>query len=413
MLIWTNLKKANEKYHIGKIVIGLVIILFLGGCASQSNEFVTEKNSKQIASNKVSFVNQAKSSATHVWVQTRGDSVSKDSIVSTIYVLKNRKLQTYQIFDNNITLGKLSSMSDSATIELAKKQDEKYATNGAIKEINSYLKQKDGQIGQESDFDDDTETIASGGLNIYYTFQKDDANKYQQQTVKNIYRTSDEAQKVAENEGLSDGSIDLLSLSDNALKKNQKVDTNFGRAIIKHIENTKYQSPMTQTLKVKNTTDNSGNKIVSQTVTYTAIDMFDSKQAEINLYNYVMEHKADFIKLLTVASSYGYGMRSEDISGDMVFGSDGWNPSELSAYRSQLTQFSAEGNDLYDQLLKDKYSELTKGVYGYHKWSKTMTISDSISQKIYKARYMGYTTNRNSYLLTKSQNKRQQLMMGK
>jgi hypothetical protein len=126
-----------------------------------------------------------------------------------------------------------------------------------------------------------------------------------------------------------------------------------------------------------------------------------------------MEHKADFIKLLTVASSYGYGMRSEDISGDMVFGSDGWNPSELSAYRSQLTQFSAEGNDLYDQLLKDKYSELTKGVYGYHKWSKTMTISDSISQKIYKARYMGYTTNRNSYLLTKSQNKRQQLMMGK
>lgn len=406
MLIWTNLKKANEKYHIGKIVIALVIILFLDGCASQNNGFATKKNFKQITSNKVSFVNQVKSPATHVWVQAKGDSVSKDSIVSTIYVLKNRKLQAYQIFDNNITLGKLSSMSDSKAIELAKKQDKKYTMNGAIKEINNYLKQKDGQIGQETDFDDNTKTIASGGLNIYYTFQEDDTNKYQQQTVKNIYKTSAEAQRAAEDEGLSNGSSDLLSLSDNALKKDQKVDTNFGRAIIKHIENTKYQPPMAQKLKVKNTTDDTGNKIVSQTVTYTAVDMFDSKQAETTLYNYVMKHKVDFIKLLTLASSYGYGMNSKDISGYMVFGSDGWNPSELSAYKSQITQFSAEGNDLYDQLLNDKYNDLTKGVYGYHKWSKAMTISDSISQKIYKARYVGYVTTK-GYLLTKTQNSKQ------
>lgn len=134
--------------------------------------------------------------------------------------------------------------------------------------------------------------------------------------------------------------------------------------------------------------------------------MFDSKQAETNLYNYVMEHKADFIKLLTLASSYGYGMRSEDISGDMVFGSGGWDPSELSAYRSQITQFSAEGNSLYDQLLKNRYNELTKGVYGYHKWSKVMTISNSISQKIYKARYVGYVTTK-GYLLTRTQNSKQ------
>lgn len=33
--------------------------------------------------------------------------------------------------------------------------------NGAIKEINNHLKQKDGQIGQENDFDDNTKTIAS------------------------------------------------------------------------------------------------------------------------------------------------------------------------------------------------------------------------------------------------------------
>ncbi|RRK09151.1 hypothetical protein D1831_14390, partial [Lactiplantibacillus garii] len=63
------------------------------------------------------------------------------------------------------------------------------------------------------------------------------------------------------------------------------------------------------------------------------------------------------------------------------------------------------------------YSNLTKGVFGYHTWKNSMELSNSTAnQEIYKARYIGYFINTDdggNYLLTKAQNKKQKVIFSK
>lgn len=121
--------------------IGLSVLLILAGCGSKQSATNATATTTKSTAKTVSFVKQAHAQGTYVWFEVNG--VAKDAVVSGIKVLHNGKMQAYQIFDNNVTLGKLSKMSDAAVIKLAKQQDKKYATTGAQSEVQNWLKGND------------------------------------------------------------------------------------------------------------------------------------------------------------------------------------------------------------------------------------------------------------------------------
>ncbi|RRK10313.1 hypothetical protein D1831_08320, partial [Lactiplantibacillus garii] len=291
-------------------VVAIVVIAFIGMRRQANGGSITVPK-------RISFVQQAKSSGTHIWVRTAAENggFSKTTKVSEIFVLKNGKMQQYQIFDNNITLGKLSSMSDGDTIKLAQQQDKKYATTGAASEVRSYLNNKyaeNNQIGQEDDFDTDATSVANGLVQV----------TYKEKLI--TYPHAIKITKILNNVDTSNNDIVSSSIADlNASKQAQNerwntdafVDNKFGEALITHIKTTKYQEPEQQSITVSNTTDNSGNKIVSQKIGFNSIDLFDSNIATENVYKYAKANEADFIKLLSLKANnknYGYKVTVDD-----------------------------------------------------------------------------------------------------
>lgn len=351
-----------------KSIIALLILsltLVLAGCSSNGGV------GGITAPKKVSFVKQATSnSGTHVWVDAHSieGSVSKDDIITAIYVLSNGKMTKYNIFDNDVTLGKLSKLNDDQTIKLAKEQDKKYATTGAIAEIKSGLK-GNGQVGQESDFDDDVWYIAVGYFKVY---AQDDEKAEQNYN------------KITSPNGNYDIDVPILSLTPKPINE----DHSYGKAMIKHIKNTPYQAPKPQKIKVENVTDNSGNKIIGQQISYKGTEMFDKDPAEQNLYHYALKNQKDFLRSIKLSKKLG-----------------NYDPSQDEAI--------AEAESLYAKLFKGQQYNLTKNVYGYHSYNASLELRSSfVNQKIYKARYIGYPTYR-GHLITKAQNKTQKVEFSK
>lgn len=345
-------------------LLALSLTLVLAGCSSNGGV------GGITAPKKISFVKQATSnSGTHVWVDAQSieGSVSKDDIITAIYVLSNGKMTKYNIFDNDITLRKLSKLNDGQTIKLAKEQDKKYATTGAITEIKSGLKGK-GQVGQESDFEDVWD-IAVGHFEF---FAQDDE------------KVGQNYNKIVSPNGDYDVDVPILSLTPKPINE----DHSYGKAMIKHIKNTPYQAPKPQKIKVENATDNSGNKIISQQISYKGIEMFDKDPAEQNLYHYALKNQKDFLRSIKLREKF------ED-------------------YDSSSDEAIAEAESLYAKLFKGQQYNLTKNVYGYHPYNASLELRHSfVNQKIYKARYIGYPTYR-GHLITKAQNKTQKVEFSK
>lgn len=410
---------ANKRKSWIIIAVVVVILLVFFGTRAHKNggsgiSITTPK--------KVSFVQQSKGSGTHVWLQTWSESgeITKDDIVSTIFVMKNGKTQAFQIFDNNITLGKLSSMNDADTIKLAENQDKKYLTTGAIQEIKNYQNGK-SSIGQESDFSKGPQAVADGDIPISYLTSSNNSEetiKSRQRKIVNIYSSYDEAEDKENsfnNTTADAATLNQLAMTPTKNDGQEGIDKEFGRSIIKHIENSKYHEPKSQNIAVKNYTDNSGNKIINQKIKYTAIDLYDGSIANKNVYKIAKENRADIFKLLSYRTNSDYGGKIDDIDSEVVYGIGNSDDADFAKYKSDVKQEDSEGYQIYQRIFGNSHAEITKGVYGNHEWTKDIQIGDPTSQKIYKSRYIGYriTSDGGGHILTKAQNDKQKAVLAK
>jgi uncharacterized protein YceK len=376
--------------------IGLSVLLILAGCGSKQSATNATATTTKSTAKTVSFVKQAHAQGTYVWFEVNG--VAKDAVVSGIKVLHNGKMQAYQIFDNNVTLGKLSKMSDAAVIKLAKQQDKKYATTGAQSEVQNWLKGNDSQIGQEADFDDDVKEAASGRAEVCYSFKSvgtaDSDSEFPSSytiTALNIYKnpdtSSEDRSTVHLYEFAPEGTADTEGGPDGN-------DMNYGKALLKNISAAKYKSPVARSIKVKNATDASGNKITKQQVTYQSIDYFDGSVLEDNAYKLASQNKTEFLNMVSTSANLSNAQNDADTS--------------------LIKKWSPKLVPQYEKLIKPNYDKLMKNVYGYHYWNRDITLSSTISQQIYKHRYIRYyLSDHSTYLVTKAQTSSQKAVLAK
>lgn len=402
----------KHKSIIAFLALGLTLVL--AGCSSSSGA------SSMTAPKKVSFEEQSKGSGTHVWLESRAESmgISKDDKVKQIFVMNNGKTRVYQIFDNNVTLGKLSSMNDENTIKLAKAQNKKYATTGAIQEIKNYQNHK-LSVGQEIDFDQRIQAASKGDISLFYTYKNgsdgnDASSVDQQKNISNIYALYDQADDAANNSRgtnrLSNDSTTLNSMG----AANHNIDkSKYGKALINHIKNSTYHEPKAQSIVIKNKTDNSGNKVVSQVVKFYPMYMFDPNAASTTVYKMAMKNKADALKLVKFASGNYYGGNLDKMDTEETLGIGNDSDENVSEYKAAMEKVNAEGSKIYEEIYGNKYSEITKNIYGPYYYKATEVFSSPTSQKIYKARYIGYERVNGNFLLTKAQNDKQKAVLSK
>lgn len=399
----------KHKVLLGLLALGLTFTM--AGCSSNSSS--SGRNSIS-APKKVSFVQQSKGKGTHVWFDTLSDSdgISKDDLIKAIFVMNNGKTKIYQIFDTNITLGKLSSMNDKDAIKLAKAQDKKYATTGTIEQIKDFLNYKNF-VGQANDFNSDTRQVVKGIFSLDFTSPElvsDDPGDYMEyKQIYDIYPNGDDALAAANNidnaieNGISFRDLEQPVPSDN-------IDKRLGNALIDHIKKTKYQEPSSQSLKIKNITDNSGNKIIYQGFTYNYIALYrNTDNAQKELYKISLANKSDVLKLIKLSTSYYARKDSKELK--EMANADPKVAQELPEIMKKRT----ERNDLFNKIYGDKYSQLTKNIYGYHPWKDTNYLSTPTSQKIYKSKYIGYKLydRGGECILTKAQNNTQKAVLSK
>lgn len=379
-----------KKYSL--LGIGLSVLLILAGCGSKqsaSNATTTTKATTKT----VSFVKQAHAQGTYVWFEVNG--VAKDAEVSSVKVLQDGKMTSYQIFDNSVTLGKLSKMSDASVIKLAKQQDKKYATTGAKSEVQAYINGENRQVGQESDFDDDAKEAASGKAEVYYSYKSVGTTDSEPEFPSSYTLT---ALSIYKNDDTDDENRSKVSLYEFAPESTttdtNEIDLNYGKALLKNISASKYQTPVARSIKVNNTTDASGNKITNQRITYQSIDFFDGSALAGNAYKLASQNKTEFLNMISTT------INLSNAQGDV-------NSSLIKKLNSELVP-------QYEKLIKPNYTKLMKNVYGYHYWNRDITLSSTISQQIYKRRYIGYfLSDHSTYLVTKAQTDSQKAVLAK
>ncbi|HIY91687.1 hypothetical protein [Companilactobacillus sp. HBUAS56275] len=359
----------KHKSIIAFFALGLTLVL--AGCSSSSG---ASGGSSITTPKTISFVQQAKGPGTHVWVQAWSDTgdVEKDSIVNYVYLLKNHKMIKYRIFDRSVTLGKISSMTDDQTIKLARDQDKKYNTSGAVSVVEDYINKNKGH-NLENDFDGAAENVVDGQIRVY---------------------TNADNTKIVAPSGQASFYSPYQLNPDDAYEPNPVID----KALIQDIKNTPYQEPKAQTISVKSRTDNSGNKIVSQNIRYKSIQLFDGKQAEYNLYKLALKNESDFLQLIKFSEATDYQssesfLKENDDTGTL--------------------NYKLKGRELYRTLYKEHEKELVKNVFGYHSYNGGISLyKPFVNQRIYKTRYIGYHNN-SGYLITKAQNDTQKVSFSK
>lgn len=406
--IFTNNPKLKYWLALGGVIVVVIFMFF-----KFSSNLATKNSFNLKSSTNVSFESQLKDGGKHIWLQVdnikgQGSGIAKNSIVRTVFSIENNKLRAYQIFDKNITLGELSKMSDSEVLNLAKKQDEKYATTGAIEEIKHIQADKKGHVGLENDFKINE---ILGFIKIYYK------TKRVGESDEVVSFSKDEIKRTNVEPNFNTDLTHLVSLKprtiDSKAHKSNLDTTSFGNAVIKEIQNTKYQSPELQKIKINSITDASGNKVTQQDFSYTAIDMFNEDKAKDNLYNYMKKNEKDFLRLLTVAISSEYSYKDINWEDNGFIDSPDNTEERREKYAQSLKKAQAEGEKLYNKLIKGKFSIFAKGTYGYNEWQNKVTLIDPMSQEIYKEKYIGYLMyNSGSYLVTRAQNSEQKAVLG-
>lgn len=404
----------KHKSLIAFFALGLTLVL--AGCSSSNGA------SSITAPKNVSFAKQSHDGGNHVWIETgsRNGVIDKEDLVRTIYVMKDNHTKAYQVFDNNITLGKLSSMNDRDTIKLAQEQDKKYVSTGAIQEIKNYLNDKD-QVGQEDDFNDGAKNVVDGSFILSFTSPEtisgEDGDYMEYKQIYNIFptikATSNSVDSLDEEDNYNPTIVNetTFKILEESVKTDYIHDKKLGNALINHIKNAKYQEPSNQTLKIKNTTDNSGNKITYQSFEYTAIALFKNSdhKAHDTLYKISSKNKNDVLKLIKLSTGYYSHQSLKELKNTAN------TDPKFAQQLPEVMHRRSERNNLFNKVYGDKYSELTNNIYGYYPWKKKMILYSPTSQKIYKSKYIGYKlySAQGGCILTKAQNDKQKAVLSK
>lgn len=155
-------------------------------------------------------------------------------------------------------------------------------------------------------------------------------------------------------------------------------------AELANAKNAKYLEPKAQSVKIAAKTDPSGNKVVSQKISYKSIDMFDEHKYD-ETYAKAALQNPQALKLFKTAQRL-YDSKQEDVNGDV----------------------DKEGNRLLSIFTYNYFKEATKDVVHPHTFDDSMVLTDPTSQQIYNKRMIGYKIEGgDSYLLTLAQSKRQ------
>lgn len=389
------MKRFKWNVHI---VLFLLVALILSGCSATQKGETTKVTDK-----KISFVKQTKDQGKHIWFRTYSDDIAKNSMVNSIYILNKGKVTEYRIVYPH-TLGEISKMNDSDIIKLAKKEDKEYFDVSADEVKNFVNDVKNPRIGIQTDFweNEYVQDVLEGYGSIYDVKDlKKDGLEVNSTNIKLIepkeydkfdhYDSYDTKGSTHVSGHINfDSLFAPLSKDDNPYhdEMNKKM---LGTALIKNIKTTRYQTPNAQNMtNYKEETDNSGNKILTQSIAYQTVNLFDGHVFDQQAYETYKDNKDmnDYLELMG---------RSNDLN----------------------EQEKVKEKNLAKQLFTDQnLQKTTKKIFGYHKEKKELTMVTSVSQEIYKANYIGYAlrSDRNrldGYLLTKSQVKGQKAVFSK
>lgn len=365
-------------YWVGGIIVVLLIVLFVGH---------VKKTGGITAPKEIAF---GKTSGERIWFNTAGGK-GKDAIVDYIYVTKGKKMIQYQIFDDDITLGKVSKMSNGEVIKLAKKQDKKYFDE-SINEVKALRDGKD-QIGLQDDMMDNNDLKAdlNKGAFLYFVAdgKKGDKRISNVRLVdKNTYDSTNGDQYKAKftlSELITYGAPASANESEAVDGLQRYARTERLNALIDNMKKVQYLAPKWQTVNIKSTTDDSGNNIVSQKINYKSIDEFnDSGTIDKNVNNLSQSSKKKIAKFW----EQNYNNQKSESSSEFV---DGFKNAFDSSY----------------------YHQITKGIFKPQSIDADMSFYAMSSQQIYDSKFIGYYENGNAYLLTKAQNNNQKAVFGK
>lgn len=372
----------HQQYTIGVVIVLIILILFAGHIHNNGGSIVAPKN--------VSFT---KMNGTRVWLSTEKGK-GKNAIVDYIDITKNGKFIQYQIFDNNITLGKVSKMSNSQLIKLGKEQDKKYFDE-SINEVRALRDGKD-QIGLQNDLMDDKalKNDLNYGAAIFYTSSNNGGDitqiispaQYNPQSDYKFESESDFVDNYDDRAQFLNEPGHNISDDINPILREHRYSF-----LIKNMKNVQYLAPKWQKIKMQNTTDNSGNKVISQKVTYNSIDEFNDAGT---IDNNVM--KLSFNQRQKIRDSYNKSV--DDIDKNV----------EVSHEEYQKILKNLE--NIFDN---SYYETITKDIFKPHTFKDDMILSNTTSQIIYNHKYIGYQIGDDNYLLTKAQNNKQKAVFPK
>lgn len=156
-------------------------------------------------------------------------------------------------------------------------------------------------------------------------------------------------------------------------------------ALLDNMKNVKYLAPKWQTMRIKNSTDDTGNNVVSQKVSYKSIDTFyDSDTIDENVTTLPQAKKEKIEKF--------------------------WEQNYNKGKNQSSSQFVENFNNAFDS---SYYRHVTKGIFGPNTFKDYMTLNNTTSQTIYDSKFIGYQCGDDNYLLTKAQNDNQKAVFSK
>lgn len=387
-------KDPKHKKYAGIAVIVLLVLFGLGHMIHNGGSLTAPKT--------ISFAKQSKSSGRHVWIEA--DGKKKSSSLYDIFVLKNGKLKVYQIFDSNVTLGKVSSMNDNQLVSLGKKQDKKYFKESA-NEVRS-LQHGQEQVGNQDDLmgDIDLKGELEQGPQFYLYGRSKGLNGHQGLLVKYTKLVSKDEydknfEKTSNTEESGNNQQHYQQETENGLVTGEKASKQLEQArydaLVQHIKKTKYLAPKWQKSSIDSSKD-SNNRIDKQTINYKNIDEFneDHNVMSKNVMKLSGEQQQ---KILDLANLKG---QPTSIIGD-----------ESSENEDKQKQENA-ANAAFG---KDFQAIVTDSVFKPHEIKDWMTLIDTTSVEVNNTRYIGYVIdngdNYNTYLFTKAQNKSQKAVL--
>ena len=151
--------------------------------------------------------------------------------------------------------------------------------------------------------------------------------------------------------------FDEDELNNNVPQRRETFDyirNNRFNALLDNMKSVKYLAPKWQNLTFKSTTDDSGNKIISQKMNYKAIDEFNE----------------------------------DDVMNDNVF--DLSNSQKQKIFKAKAASYEKGSYpELRSAFDKSYYKVVTKNVFKPHTFDDDMDLSSTVHQKIYDSTYIG------------------------